>query len=209
MEMLAYSDALFGLRSVYTGGGMSAGTLLLAGWSNVQIGAGPVFFGADIYPPDGTTTLLGNAAKQWDASLSKARVYNSIQGSQSKALTDNVATQFASISIPQTAGANYAGATVEFTIFASDGTNMAVQHGSVKITALNIAGTESVTVGTPDFVTLGDGTASLDTPAFTATGGADLIDLKVQSNATGITPTIHTIEYRPDMPHQNVFVGGT
>ena len=127
----------------------------------------------------------------------------SIEGSKSKALTDNTATAFATMAMPQTAGSNYGGGQMIYTIFCKDAANQAQQSGTVKFACMNLAGTESCGFGTPDGVTLGDGTAGLGTPTFTAAAGADLVTISVQSDCTGIAPTTHTIQVRFDLQQPN------
>jgi hypothetical protein len=125
----------------------------------------------------------------------------SIQGSKSKALTDATATAFVRVAIPQTIATNYKGGQVIYEIYCDDDTNQASQAGTVKFTCHNLAGTEACGFGTPDGVTLGDGTASLAAPTFDASSAsADTIDLRVNSDCTGIAPNTHTIEWRLDMP---------
>jgi hypothetical protein len=120
-----------------------------------------------------------------------------IQGANSKALTDATATAFVRVAIAQAIATNYEAGKVEYTIYCDDDTNQAVQKGHVNFACHNLAGTESCGFGTPDGVTLGDGTASLSTPTFDATSGAaDTIDLRVTSDCTGITPNTHTIQWR-------------
>lgn len=127
----------------------------------------------------------------------------SIQGSKSKAIADNSATNFVDVAIPQTAGSNYAGGRIVYTIFCKDAANQATQSGTVSFACHNLGGTESCGFGTPDGATLGDGTASIGAPAFTAAGGTDVAALSVQSDCTGVTPTTLTIQYRLDMPQPN------
>lgn len=186
------------LQITGTGGAsfsLTAGTAGTGG-DNLNIvlapaGTGSVNAGTTDTPDLGSSTVL------W-RSLYLAR---SVQGSKSKALTDATATSFVRIAIPQTIATNYKGGTVIYEIYCDDDTNQASQSGRVTFTCHNLAGTEACGFGTPDGVTLGDGTASLGTPAFTAaTAATDTIDLKVNSDCTGITPNTHTIEYRLDMP---------
>ena len=208
------SLVLFGITQQYSGAGTYAASLSITGWDNVQL---PTTFitGAAVYPPTGTTTLLGDDTKRWTPYFSNAYVKTSIQDSNFKALTDNVATQFVSVAIPQTAGSNYAGIEISYTIFCKDATNFAVEHGRVDLSCVNAAGTESCTVGPTGAgeptvnVIKGDGTASFVAPIFTATAGADLVDVKVQSDCTGVTPTTHMIQYLPKMEQINTVTPGT
>jgi hypothetical protein len=120
-----------------------------------------------------------------------------VQGANSKALTDATATAFVRIAIAQAIATNYEAGKVEYTIYCDDDTKQAVQKGHVNFACHNLAGTETCGFGTPDGVTLGDGTASLSTPTFDATSGAaDTIDLRVNSDCTGITPNTHTVQWR-------------
>lgn len=125
----------------------------------------------------------------------------SLQGQSAKALTDNSATAFVRIAIPQTIVSNYRGGEVVYQIYCDDDTNQASQAGTVKFTCHNIAGTEACGFGTPDGVTLGDGTATLAAPTFDATSGAaDTIDLRVTSDCQGVVPNTHTFTYLMIMP---------
>jgi hypothetical protein len=158
-----------------------------------------VFESLQYYAAVTDVTGLGVSSRQW----TNAYFSRSIQGSKSKTLTDNVATAFATMAMPQTAGSNYGGGQMIYTIFCKDATNQAQQSGTVKFVCMNLAGTESCGFGTPDGVTLGDGTAGLGTPTFTAAAGADLVTISVQSDCTGVAPTTHTIQVRFDLQQPN------
>jgi hypothetical protein len=126
-----------------------------------------------------------------------------IQGAKSKAIADNSATAFVRIAIPQTAGSNYAGGELKFTIFCKDAANQAVQQGNVEFACHNLAGTETCTFETVEEVSHGDGTAALSAPSFDIAAGTDTVDLRVTSDCTGVTPTTQTIQYRLDMMQIN------
>ncbi len=117
-----------------------------------------------------------------------------IASGESTALTDNTATTFVTMSIPQTAGSSYGGGKISYTIFCKDATNQAVESGEVLFACHNIAGAEACTFGTPSNVIQGDGTANFVAPVFSATAGSDALALKVQSDCSGVTPTTHTIQ---------------
>lgn len=136
-----------------------------------------------------TTTLVG-----------QLMIGTAIQGSTTKALTDNTATNFMDLSIVQTAGSNYCGGRVDYVAFCRDATNQATQTGHVVFACHNLAGTESCSFGTPDTVTLGDGTASIGAPTFSAAVGADKAAVSLQSDCTGVVPTTFTLSYRVDAP---------
>ena len=169
----------------------------------LQNATGTVALTSDLYdggafsPSADDTSSNGSVASKWQ----NVYVTRSIQGSKSKALTDATATAFVRVAIPQTIATNYKGGEIIYEIYCDDDTNQASQSGTVKFTCHNLAGTEACGFSTPDGVTLGDGTANLVAPVFTAaTAAADTIDLQVDSNCTGIVPNTHTIEYRLDMP---------
>ena len=155
------------------------------------------FDNGNFYKSTTDTGTIGQAANLW----SNGYFSRAIQGSKSKALTDATATAFVRIAIPQTIATNYKGGQVIYEIYCDDDTNQASQAGTVKFTCHNLAGTEACGFGTPDGVTLGDGTVSLAAPTFDATSSAaDTIDLRVNSDCTGAAPNTHTIEWRLDMP---------
>jgi len=136
-------------------------------------GGGGYAFTETNFNPANDAIDLGQNGAFWKSFF----VGRSIQGSKSKALTDNTATTFATVAMPQAAGSNYGGGQIIYTIFCKDASNQAQQTGTVKFVCMNLAGTESCGWGTPDGVTLGDGTASLGTPTFTAAAGADLVTM--------------------------------
>lgn len=156
-----------------------------------------------VYPATADTGALGFGTTPF----SLATISRAIVGSKTKALTDNVATAFATVAIPQTAGSNYAGGKGYYTIFCRDASNQAVEQGEFHFACHNRAGTETCTIGTAGAPTvnviLTDGTASFVAPVFTAAAGADLVTLSVQSDCTGVTPTTHTIQVRFDMQQVN------
>lgn len=103
-----------------------------------------------------------------------------------KNLSDNSAEAFLSLAVPQNAPM---GGKVFYFIKCKSAANQAEQFGQVTYACHNVAGTVSCGFGTPDGVTLGDGTASVDTPTFTASAGTNAVDFNIQSDCTGITPT--------------------
>ena len=80
----------------------------------------------------------------------------------SKALTESSATSVVQIAVPQTAGANFADATIDWVVFAADATNAQTRSGSTYLGAVNEAGTEACTVSDV-------GTTVDDTPTGTLT----------------------------------------
>lgn len=140
---------------------------------------------------------------QTPSSFTQGAITSGSISAGTKALTDNVATNFANVAIAQSVGANYSGGRVSYTIFCKDAVNQAEQHGLVQFGCHNLAGTTTCGWGTPDGVTLGDGVASIGTPTFTATSGTNAAVLKLQSDCTGVTPTTFTMEYRIEMERAN------
>jgi hypothetical protein len=114
------------------------------------------------------------------------------------ALTDATATSFAQIAIGQTIGSNFTAGIVVFTIYCADATNQVVEVGQVEYACHNIAGTETCTFSTSEETSHGDGTASLVAPAWTITAGTDTIDLEVDSDCAGVTPTTHDMYWEID-----------
>lgn len=174
--------------------------------------------GIDLFPGTGSTYSYSISPESNDArDLGFAGNGNrwrnlgltrSIQGAATaKAITDNVATAFATVAIPQTAGSNYAGGKGYYTIFCRDASNQAVEQGEFHFACHNRAGTETCTIGTAGAPTVNvihtDATASFVAPVFTAAAGADLVTFSVQSDCTGVTPTTHTIQVRFDMQQVN------
>lgn len=62
-------------------------------------------------------------------------------------LTESSATPVFTLSVPQTAGDNYTAGVVEWTVYATDGTNTQTRTGMTYIGAVNEAGTEGCAVG--------------------------------------------------------------
>lgn len=102
-----------------------------------------------------------------------------------KNLSDNVATSFAEVGVPRNIPI---GGKVFYFVKCASAANQAEQFGQVTFACHNLAGTTSCGFGTPDGVTLGDGTASIDAPVFTAVSTAAGANILIQSNCTGITP---------------------
>ncbi len=200
---LGFDSNVFTIRNEENGSGVARGMLITsASGSSIDIGRGGGAdwrFNGNLNPLVTDSKNLGSSTKL----VQHLYLSRSIQGSKSTALTDATATNFADVSIPQTGGANYAAGFIVYTIFCEDASNQAVQSGRVQFACHNLAGTESCGFGTPDGVTLGDGTASIVAPVFTATGGADLVNILVDSDCTGVTPTTLNIQHRFDMQQVN------
>lgn len=167
----------------------------------MRIQSNGVFMDASIIPDSGGSYDLGQGNNDFRAvAVNTAYVDVSTQDSTSTALTDATATAFARIAIAQTIGSNYEAGQVIYSIYCDDSTNQAIQQGAVAYACHNLAGTETCGFSVPAGVTNSDGTADLATPVFDAAAGTDTVDLRVDSDCTGITPTTHTIQWRLDMP---------
>lgn len=190
---LGWSGNVFIVGVTKAGTGSSRSLALIANFATLTLD------GSYFYPGTADSVSLGYTT------LPFKHLYlnQSIQGSKSKALTDNVATAFATMAMPQTAGSNYGGGKIIYTIFCKDAANQATESGDVIFACHNLAGAEACTFGTANNVIMTDGTASFVAPVFTAAAGADLVTISVQSDCTGVTPTTHTIQARFDLPQVN------
>lgn len=131
-----------------------------------------------------------------------------IQGFSSKALTETSATNFATVAVPQTAGANFAGGEVIYTVYETDATDSTTLSGSAKFAAVNKAGTESCAA-------IADvQTAAISTGAFTltctmtcVTGLTDVVALAMNCTDAGtMTQSTLNILYRFNQPQPNVVI---
>lgn len=123
-----------------------------------------------------------------------------IYGALSKTLVDASATQFVRVSIPQTAGANYAGGNIQYTVMARKGSDIQVLTGNAQFACINNAGTESCAAIVETDKTAAVVTVGTLTCAITAvTGLTDEIALAANCD-TSLTATLDgfTIQYRLD-----------
>lgn len=142
---------------------------------------------------DGTIDLGANGADWKDLYLQ-----SSIQASQSKTLTDNVNASFVSISC---AAGDGVGGTVEYVVFAEDGTtDSQMEAGTLQYSCVNLTGTEVCATpteqGTPSYVEATGGTADMTTTWACDTSGSNAILLQVQANTGIAAPTAMAITYR-------------
>jgi hypothetical protein len=125
-------------------------------------------------------------------------------GENVTALTDATATAFATIAIPQTIGNNFAAGTVSWTIICDDTTNQAQEVGSVVFACHNLAGTESCTFATAVVHTLDDATASLVASTFSFAAGTDTVNLEIDSDCAGVTPSTQDMYWEIDQQKHRV-----
>lgn len=123
-----------------------------------------------------------------------------VLGSKSKDITESTATTFVTVAVPQTAGANFAGGKVIYTVYATDGTDTQVITGELTFSAVNKAGT--VTASLTDAQGSPAASAGTLTAALTAVGSGDSVLLKCNA-ASSLTQTALKIQYRLDMPQIN------
>jgi len=178
------TDVFLSAQAAGTG---SAGALQFDGW-------GAIYFGAGLYPQTDDTRPFGTASARWTALY----LSRSIQGSKSKALTDNTATAFVRLAV---ADDDYEGCGIVYTAFAEDTATDARQTltGRTYAAILNNSGTEAVAFSTGDsavLVTAGTFTCTFDG----ASAVADTIDLRATCDTSLAATTTLTFEYRLDCP---------
>jgi hypothetical protein len=126
----------------------------------------------------------------------------SIQGSKTKALTEGAATAVTQIAVPQTAGSNSADAVVQWTVYATDGTDTQTRRGSTYLAAVNKAGTETCTVGdigTP-VVAVSAGTLTCTTSCIV--GLTDVVQFALDCTSSLTQTTLNAL-VRLDMDQPN------
>ena len=160
------------------------------GFANLIFNSSGVQFGATPMPTADLGATMGHSAVKW----SDVYVGQSIQGSVSKALTDNVATNFVKIAVAQGAAVS---AEVRFTVKVIDaGLDQQIETGRVAIACINKGGT--VTCATP--VVYGNSTPLVTAGTLAATVfavsevDADTVTISAQSD-TSLTATSHTITH--------------
>jgi len=173
----------------------------------VSIGANSALyyaFSRSSFAPRGNsdTLTLGGSANTWTHTY----ISRSIQGSKSKALTDNGLVAFVKIAVPAD---DYAGGDVIYTLYCKDAADQVTRTGRVAFSA-QAKTTTSTCPATLTTYGYNAGDISNNAKTFTAvaftclgsaTAGNNLIQLQVQADCSITTPTSMTIEYRLDMPH--------
>jgi len=143
-----------------------------------------------------TYALKPFASNSYDlgASASTVRtayVATSIQGTQTKTLTESSATSFVRIDV---SSGSYVAGYVDYAIYANDATDYQIREGQLHFSAVNKAGTETASIGTPtETVAVSAGTLTNTFTSDTSpTNGVNL-----QANAvSSLTQTTLTISYR-------------
>lgn len=151
--------------------------------SGLNIGSGALFAGVD-------TQNLGTTASLW------GHVYNARgqQGGKSKALVDGTATNIWQVAV---ANNSYEGFTLDYTIFATDGTDRQVRAGSIPVAILNNGGTETCVFGTAtDAYNGSTGTLAV---TWDCTAGTDTVMIRANADTSLASTTTFTIESRPNL----------
>lgn len=160
--------------------------------------AGQPIYTELLSPPVNDTWDTGIAA----ANYRTAYLSRSIQGSKSKALTESAATAVTQIAVPQTAGANYADATIEWVVYAADATDSQTRKGSTYLTAVNKAGTETCTVGDVGTTVAAVSAGTLTCTTSCITGLTDVVQFALNC-VSSLTQTTLTAQVRLDMMQPN------
>ena len=129
-------------------------------------------------------------------------IIRSIQGSKTKALTEGAVTAVTQIAVPQTAGSNSADAVVQWTVYASDGTDTQTRRGSTYLAAVNKAGTETCTVGDIGTPVVAVSAGTLTCTASCITGLADVVQFALDCTSS-LTQTSLNALVRLDMDQPN------
>jgi hypothetical protein len=129
-------------------------------------------------------------------------VNRSTQGSKTKALTEGAATAVTQIAVPQTAGSNFADATIEWVVYASDGTDSQTLKGSSYLTAVNKAGTETCTVGAVGTAINAVSAGTLTCTASCVTGLTDVVQFALNCTSSLTQTTLNALA-RLDMMQPN------
>lgn len=113
-------------------------------------------------------------------------------GAAEKALTDNTATAF--VQIPVASGAGVGG-SIDYVIFATDGTDHQTSAGSVNFSAVNKGGTETCTLGTINNEAKAVSAGTLTHTFDADTSPTNAVNLRVTAD-TSLTTTTFVIRYR-------------
>jgi hypothetical protein len=128
------------------------------------------------------------------------------------ALTAASATTFVTVAVPQTAGANFAGGEVIYTVYETDGTDTTTLSGRARFNAANKAGTEtcSAIVDSQTAIVTTQGADTLTCAITCVTGLVDVVGLAANcTDAGSMAETTFSISYRLDMAQINTLTPGT
>jgi hypothetical protein len=147
-----------------------------------------LFSSTSLGPTGNNAQDLGTTANQ----VKSAYIATSIQGSQTKTLTETSATGFVTITVPSSGGcAGY----VDYTVFAADATNTQLVSGMLFFSAAATSGGTVTAAAVSDQHTLNPVTAGTLSNAMTSTTAANSITL-LSNAASSLTQTTLEIRYR-------------
>jgi hypothetical protein len=155
-------------------------------------------FAGNALPSVGDTRQLGDSSNTWTS----AYLSRSIQGSKPRDLTEGVATAVTQLAAPQTAGVNFADATVQWVVYATDGTDTQMRRGATYLAAVNKAGTETCTVGDIGTTVVAVSAGTLTCTSSCITGLADLVQFALNCTSS-LTQTTLRAQVRLDMMQPN------
>lgn len=153
-----------------------------------------------LIPAAGDSYRIGGLGEE----VSSLYITRSFQGSKSKALTEASATSFVRVAVAQTAAGNYAGGSVGYTVYATDGTDSQSLVGDVRFGAVNKAGAETCVIGEVGTPVLGASSGTLTCTFTCATAAADTVDLSANCTSS-LVQTTFTIEHRGNMQKINTY----
>jgi hypothetical protein len=147
-----------------------------------------LFSSTSLGPTGNNAQDLGTTANQ----VKSAYIATSIQGSQTKTLTETSATGFVTITVPSSGGcAGY----VDYTVFAADATNTQLKSGQLYFSAAATSGGTVTAATISDVNTLNPVTSGTLTNTMTSTTAANATTLLANATSS-LTQTTLEIRYR-------------
>jgi len=128
----------------------------------------------------------------------------SIQGSKSKTLTEGAATSLIKIAVPQTAGSNFADATIQWVVYAADATDTQTLRGADYVSAVNKAGVETCTRGAVGTAINAVSAGTLTCTPTCVVGLTDEVEFALNCTSS-LTQTTLKAQYRADMMQPNTY----
>jgi hypothetical protein len=191
VEIAAFNATDIDIQTNGNGTGASGGVLYFGSAGTRRWG---ILTTGHLQPNSDNTYDVGDSTHQ----VRSAYVATSIQGGNSKSLTESSATAFVQVAV---ASGSYTGGCIHYTIHADDGTNFQSISGTIHFSMVNKAGTETATVTTPS--------AATETPTATSSGTLSVSfdtdtsptnAVNIRANAvSSLTQTTLKIEYRVEI----------
>lgn len=160
----------------------------------------------------GVKVTTDTGVQSLTSALSVSRLNGAVAPSYSKtyfwrkALTESSATSVVQIGVPQTAGVNFADATIHWVVYASDGTNTQTLKGADYLTAVNAAGTETCTRGAIGTAINAVSSGTLTCTPTCVTGLTDAVQFALNC-ASNLTQTSLDAFLQVDVIQSNTVVG--